>query len=126
MSKGLGRIERAILDLIEADDDIYDAEVLAHRIYGPDPDDDMSDADFLALSDDERRAYNARRWRPSQAEYTAVLRAMHTLARKYPEKVRSPAARGVRRCSSASRSGSRTGPRNNCPPSPEPQKMGRR
>jgi hypothetical protein len=67
MSRGLGRIERAILKIIEADDareERYGAEDLARAVYQPEK--------------PERR--------PTQSEHVAALRAMHSLARKYPNK----------------------------------------
>jgi hypothetical protein len=69
MSSGLGRIERAILDLIEADErieDFWECEALANEIYGS----------------------------ATHAQRVAVLRAMHTLARKYPDKVALAGGKG--------------------------------
>ena len=68
MSRGLGRIERAILELIEDGDACEDrcaATDLALAIYQP-----------------ERPTRL-----PTQAERVAVLHAMHSLARKYPSKL---------------------------------------
>ena len=67
MSRGLGRIERAILDIIEdenACEERYAAEDLARAVYQP-----------------EKLGR-----RPTQSEHVAALRAMHSLARKYPNK----------------------------------------
>jgi hypothetical protein len=65
MSRGLGRVERAILAVVEdACEERYAAETLALEIYQPEK---------------PRR-------RPTQAERVAVFRAMHSLARKFPKK----------------------------------------
>ena len=68
-SKALGKIaiERAILDIIEDDnacEERYAAEDLARAVYQP-----------------EKLGR-----RPTQSEHVAALRAMHSLARKYPNK----------------------------------------
>jgi hypothetical protein len=68
MSRGLGRIERAILDIIVDDDacqERYAAEDLARAVYQP-----------------EKPGR-----RPTQSEHVAALRAMHSLTRKYPHKL---------------------------------------
>lgn len=68
MSRGLGRIERAILGLIEdegACEYRYTAHDLALAIYQP-------------------------KWpsrRPTLAEHVAALRAMHSLVRKFPDRL---------------------------------------
>lgn len=75
MSRGLGRIEPAILDIIEDDDAFeqrYAAEDLARAVY--------------------QREKSRRR--PTQSEHVAVLRAMHSLARKYPNKLVLPGGKG--------------------------------
>src|SRR5262249_834280 len=62
-------IERAILDLIETDErieDFWECEALANEIYGS----------------------------ATRAQRVAVLRAMHTLARKYPDKVALAGGKG--------------------------------
>jgi len=67
MSRGLGRIERAILELIEGEaacKERYAASDLALSIYQP----------------------KNRRRRATQAEHVAALRAMHSLARKFPDR----------------------------------------
>ena len=65
MSRGLGRIERAILTLLEEDEEGYavspDARQMAVDIYG-------------------LRGQDAP---PTRAQYVAVLRAMHSLVRKF-------------------------------------------
>src|SRR6516225_7749796 len=73
MSRGLGRIERAILDIVEDDDHYqhsYAAEDLAVDVYR------LLDGEE---SDDDRRL--------ARAHVVAVLRAMHSLARKFPDRV---------------------------------------
>ena len=65
MSRGLGRIERAILELIEGEaacKERYAARDLALSIYQP----------------------KSPRRQATQAEHVAALRAMHSLARKFP------------------------------------------
>ena len=72
MSRGLGRIERAILDIVEDDDHYqhsYAAEDLAVEVYR------LLDEE---KSDDDRRL--------ARAHVVAVLRAMHSLVRKYPDR----------------------------------------
>jgi hypothetical protein len=67
VSRGLGRIERAILELIEgaaACQERYTASDLALTIYQP----------------------KSRRRRATQAEHVAALRAMQSLARKFPDR----------------------------------------
>ena len=67
MSRGLGRIERAILEVIEgaaACKERYAASDLAHSIDQP--------------KSPTRRA--------TQAEHVAALRAMRSLARKFPDR----------------------------------------
>ena len=69
MSLGLGRIERAILAIVDVEDGYeqsYAAEDLA-----------MNLPPGKALSRD---------WWPAQAQHIAVRRAMHSLARKFPER----------------------------------------
>jgi len=61
MSRGLGRIERAILNVIENEGDVHGAEDLAIQIYNSFP--------------------------PTRAQTSSVLRAAHALARKQPEKI---------------------------------------
>jgi hypothetical protein len=61
MSRGLGRIERAILNLIENEGDVHGAEDLAIEIYNS----------LL----------------PTRAQTGSVLRAAHALARKQPDKI---------------------------------------
>ena len=61
MSRALGRIERAILNLIENEGDVHGAEDLAIEIYNSFP--------------------------PTRAQTGSVLRAAHTLARKQPDKI---------------------------------------
>ena len=73
MSRGLGRIERAILGMIEDKDvceERYRAVDLARAIY--------------------------QKPRPIQAEHVAALRAMRSLVRKFPDRfvLSSGAARG--------------------------------
>ena len=60
MNRGLGRIERAILNLIENEGDVHGAEDLAIEIYNSFP--------------------------PTRAQTGSVLRAAHALARKQPDK----------------------------------------
>ena len=72
MSRGLGRIARAILDIVEDDDHYqhsYAAEDLAVEVYR------LLDEE---KSDDDRRL--------ARAHVVAVLRAMHSLVRKYPDR----------------------------------------
>jgi hypothetical protein len=67
VSRGLSRIERAILEVIEDDaacEERYAARDLALSIYQP----------------------KSPRRRATQAEHTAALRAMHSLARKFPDR----------------------------------------
>ena len=74
MSRGLGRIERAILDLIEDEDaceQCYAADDLARAVY-----------------------QRGKSGRPTQSEHVAALRAMHSLARKYPNKFVLTGGRG--------------------------------
>jgi hypothetical protein len=61
MNRGLGRIERAILNLIENEGDVHGAEDLAIEIYNSFP--------------------------PTRAQTNAVVRAAHALARKQPDKI---------------------------------------
>jgi hypothetical protein len=61
MSQRLGRIERAILNLIENEGDVHGAEDLAIEIYNSFP--------------------------PTRAQRGSVLRAAHALARKQPDKI---------------------------------------
>jgi hypothetical protein len=69
MSLGLGRIEWAILAIVDVEDKYeqsYAAEDLAIDIFRPEkpyPD-----------------------WWPTQAQHIAVVRAMHSLACKFPER----------------------------------------
>jgi hypothetical protein len=67
MSRGLGRIERAILALIDDKDAKgYPAESLAVAVYQP------------------------RKWPkrlPNKAERVAIVRAMRSLAHKYPDRM---------------------------------------
>ena len=78
MSRGLGRIERAILEHLMDDEDepIYAADTLISVVYRPP--DAPDDFDF----------------RPTRAQYTAVLRAMHSLARKYPQSIKLSGGKG--------------------------------
>jgi hypothetical protein len=70
MSRGLGRIERAIITIVSVDDEDvvvgYDAQTLALQIYQP---------------------AGGHRRQPTQAEHVAVLRAMHSLMRKFPDEI---------------------------------------
>jgi hypothetical protein len=69
MSLGLGRIERAILAIVDVEDEYeqsYAAEDLAIDIFRPEK-----------LHPD---------WWPTQAQHVAVIRAMHSLVRKFPER----------------------------------------
>ena len=69
MSRGLGRIERTILALIEdkgAAKNVYTAETLAVAVYQP--------------------TKGAQRM-PTQAERVAIARAMRSLAHKYPDRI---------------------------------------
>ena len=61
MNRGLGRIERAILNLIENEGDVHGAEDLAIEIYNSFP--------------------------PTRAQTGSVLRAAHALARELPAKI---------------------------------------
>jgi hypothetical protein len=61
MSRRLGRIERAILNLIESEGDVHGAEDLAIEIYNTFP--------------------------PTRTQTGSVLRAAHALARKQPDKI---------------------------------------
>jgi hypothetical protein len=67
---GLGRIERAILAIVDVEDDYeqsYAAEDLALDIFRPEkpyPED----------------------WWPTQSQHVAVIRAMNSLASKFPER----------------------------------------
>jgi hypothetical protein len=70
VSPGLGRIERAILAIVDVEDGYeqsYAAEDLAIDIFRPE------------------KPYPEDRW-PAQAHHIAVIRAMHSLARKFPER----------------------------------------
>ena len=60
MKRGLGRIERAILNLIENEGDVHGPEDLAIEIYNSFP--------------------------PTRAQTSSILRAAHALARKQPDK----------------------------------------
>jgi len=67
MSRGLGRIERAILEVIEGEaacQERYAASDLALSIYQP----------------------KSPRRRATQTEHVAALRAMQSLARKFPDR----------------------------------------
>ena len=70
VSLGLGRIERAILAIVDVEDEYeqsYAAEDLAIDIFRPEkpyPED----------------------WWPTQNQHVAVIRAMNSLARKFPER----------------------------------------
>jgi hypothetical protein len=79
MSRGLGQIEQEILALIEdeGEERPYSAEELATAIYRPNAGDDD---------------------RCTRAQKVAVIRAMHSLLRKLPDRVNSPAGRAARRC----------------------------
>jgi hypothetical protein len=78
MSRGLGRIERAILDVFEDDegdytvvlgfDDYTCAESLVDHIYAGEE--------------------------STRAQVVAVLRAMHSLARKYPDRLALAGGKG--------------------------------
>ncbi|MGA8650665.1 MAG: hypothetical protein WB677_08585, partial [Xanthobacteraceae bacterium] len=78
VSLGLGRIERAILAIVDVEDEYeqsYAAEDLAIDIFRPEkpyPED----------------------WWPTQAQHVAVIRAMNSLARKFPEPTRGTAEVG--------------------------------
>ena len=61
MQRGLGRIERAILNLIENEGDVHGPEDLAIEIYNSFP--------------------------PTRGQTGSVLRAAHALARKLPAKI---------------------------------------
>jgi hypothetical protein len=70
VSPGLGRIERAILAIVDVEDGYeqsYAAEDLAIDIFRPE------------------KPY-PEVWWPTQAQHVAVIRAMHSLARKFPER----------------------------------------
>jgi hypothetical protein len=70
MSRGLGRIERQILAYLRgrgSEDRVFGAGIFINAIFQP-----------VDAPDD---------WKPTRAQYTAVLRAMHSLARKYPESI---------------------------------------
>ena len=70
VSLGLGRIERAILAIVDVEDEYeqsYAAEDLAIDIFRPEkpyPED----------------------WWPTQNQHVAVIRAMNSLARRFPER----------------------------------------
>jgi len=68
MSRGLGQIEWAILAMIEGEDEErrYAAEELANAIYRPHVCDDG--------------------WCCTRSQRVAVIRAMHSLLRKHPDK----------------------------------------
>jgi hypothetical protein len=69
MGLGLGRIERAILAIVDVEDKYeqsYAAEDLAIDIFRPE------------------KPYPG--WWPTQTEHVAVIRAMHSLAHKFPER----------------------------------------
>ena len=68
MNRGLGRIERAILNLIENEGDVHGAEDLAIEIYNCFP--------------------------PTRAQTGSVLRAAHALARKQPDKIAEISGKG--------------------------------
>jgi len=83
MSRGLGRVERAILAFLEEDDlssatweGKYAEDSFTVAIYRP-PD---APDDF--------------HFKRTRAQYTAVLRAMHSLARKYPESIKLSGGQG--------------------------------
>jgi len=102
MSRGLGRIERALLDLIEDEDadDVYAAEDAANSIYQTFP--------------------------CTRAQRVAVLRAAHALARKYPEKITLAGGKGreplwISRVKRGASRGARTKP----PPSGPPPRRAR-
>ena len=61
MNRGLGRIERAILNLIENEGDVHGAEDLAIEIYNSFP--------------------------PTRAQTSSVVRAAHAPAWKQPDKI---------------------------------------
>ena len=61
MNRDLGRIERAILNLIEHEGDVHGAEDLAIEIYNSFP--------------------------PTRAQTSSVVRAAHALAQKQPDKI---------------------------------------
>lgn len=70
MSLGLGRIERAILAIVDVEvgyEQSYAAEDLATYIFRTEK----------PYSED---------WWPTQAQHVAVTRAMHSLAREFPER----------------------------------------
>ena len=81
MSRRLGRIERAILDIIGGDHrgqhHSYAAEDLAVEVYR------LLDEE---KSDDDRRL--------ARAHVFVVLRAMHSLARKFPDRVALTGGKG--------------------------------
>jgi hypothetical protein len=69
VSLGLGRIELAILAMVDVEDEYeqsYAAEDLAINIFRP----------------ENPSPY----WWPNKAQYVGVVRAMHSLARKYPRR----------------------------------------
>jgi hypothetical protein len=69
MSRGLGRIERAIVDVLE------DEGANPHR--------------YATAEDLAREVYPAKKWltrAKRRAQVVAVLRAMHSLTRKYPNR----------------------------------------
>ena len=68
MSRALGRIERAILDVIENEGDVHGPEDLAIEIYNSFP--------------------------PTRGQTGSVLRAAHALARKQPDKIAVISGRG--------------------------------
>jgi hypothetical protein len=77
MSRGLGRIERAILELVEGGDACEDR---------------YAATDFaLAIYQQERPIRLS-----TQAERVAVLRAMRSLARKYPSKIALTGGKGAK------------------------------
>ena len=70
VSLGLGRIERAILAIIDVEDEYeqsYAAEDLTIDIFA-------------------RRKPCPKDWWPTPIQHVAVVRAMHSLARKFPER----------------------------------------
>ena len=79
VSLGLGRIERAILAIVDVEDDYeqsYAAEDLALDIFRPEkpyPED----------------------WWPTQSQHVAVIRAMNSLASKFPERFALTGGKGV-------------------------------
>jgi hypothetical protein len=75
MSRGLGQIEQEILALIEeeGEDRPYAAEELATVIYRPNAGDDSC---------------------CTRSQKVAVIRAMHSLVRKYPDRVELSGGKG--------------------------------